>query len=158
MGSFYKHYLALALGVFFLLALFFVLEDHYLRMMIFIALFVLTLTGHMIFYGYAGQILLCHAAFMAIGGYTTAILCTRFNFSPFVGVILGVILATFTAYLIGKIILKLKMSYLAIATLSISIIVDRVLECWIDVTGGQTGILGIPPFSIGTFVLDDLKS
>jgi len=141
-----------------LAVLFFVLGDHYLRLMTFIALFVLTLTGHMIFLGYTGQILLCHATLMALGGYSTAILTTKYGWPPIGGVVAGVILTIIFAYLIGKVILRLRRAYLAIATLAIALITDAVVGNWIEVTGGHTGIVGVPPFSLGGLVFNSVES
>ncbi len=138
--------------------LLFTLEDHYLRIMSFIALFVLTLTGYIIFLGYTGQMLLCQSSLMALGGYSTAILTTRYGLPPICGVLAGVMLAIVFAYLIGKVILRLRQAYLAIATLAIAVMTDAVLVGWTEVTGGVSGIKGVPPFSLGGLVFDSVKS
>ena len=124
----------------------------------FIGLFVITLTGHMIFLGYTGQILLCHASLMAIGGYATAILTTKYSWPPIGGVLVGVVLTVLFAYLIGKVILRLRRAYLAIATLAIALIMGSVLVGWIDVTGGPSGINNIPPFSLGGLIFESVES
>jgi branched-chain amino acid transport system permease protein len=153
-----KHYLALLVIAAILAVLLFVLGDHYLRMMIFIALFVITLTGHMIFLGYTGQILLCHATFMALGGYTTAILTTKYGVPPVGGVAAAMVLSVVFSYVLGRIILRLRLAYLAIATLALGLITDTILGNWISLTGGPTGIGNVPPFSLGGLVFDRMKS
>ncbi len=141
-----------------LAVLFFVLDTYYLRLMTIIGLFTLTMTGYIIFLGYAGQILLCQATLMAIGGYVTAILTFRYGLPPVIGVVAGMLLAIVFAYGLGKIILRLRMWYLAIATLSIAVMTEAVLEGWLEVTGGPTGIIGVPPFSLGGLVFESVAS
>lgn len=98
--------------------------------------------------GYAGQISLGHAAFFGIGAYTTAILCTRFSwFPPWIGVILGGVLAGAIGWLVGVPVLRLKGHYLAMATLGLGEIAYIVFRQWSGLTGGTKGIVGIPPLS-----------
>jgi len=141
-----------------LAVLFFIMDVYLLRVMTLVALFALTLTGHIIFLGYTGQILLCHASLMALGAYTTAILTTRFGIPPIAGVVAGVLLTTLISYILGKVILRLTRAYLAMATLAIALITDSVVSGWIDVTGGPTGIVGVPSFSLGGLVFDSVES
>ncbi len=153
--------------------LFFVLDTYYLRIMNMVGLYALTMIGYIIFMGYTGQVLLCQASLMAIGAYTTALLTTPVRtvviganvvempgpgLPPIVGIMAGVALAVVFAYLLGKVILRLRLWYLAIATLAIGVITDSVLVGWIQVTGGDTGIRGIPPFSLGGLVFETNES
>ena len=95
---------------------------------------------------------------MALGGYGSAILTTNYGLPPIVGVLAGVGMSTVFGYALGRIILRLKHWYLAIATLSVAVITDTVLEGWLQVTGGPNGILGVPPFSLGGLVFDTTRS
>lgn len=123
-----------------------------------IGLFALTLTGHIIFLGYTGQVLLCQATLMAIGGYTTAFLTTRYSVPPILGIIAGMMLAIVFAYLVGSVVLRLVKWFLAIATLSIAVITEAVLVGWVRVTGGPSGIVSVPPFSLGGLVFKSIQS
>ena len=51
--------------------------------------------------GYAGQLSLGHAAFVAIGAYTTGLLMLHYNVPPWAGVLPGVILTAVVAYFLG---------------------------------------------------------
>ncbi len=63
------------------------------------------------------------------------------------------------AFVIGFPILKLKGHYLAMATLGFGIIVYIVFNETVDLTGGPSGLSGIPNLSLGSFVFDsDLKN
>jgi branched-chain amino acid transport system permease protein len=92
--------------------------------------------------GYAGQISLGHAAFMAFGAYAVAILGQRGL--PFeLGLGLGVALAFGWGLVVGFPALKVKHHYLAMVTLGFNIITFLVLRNWEGLTGGSFGISGI---------------
>src|SRR6266511_6430672 len=93
--------------------------------------------------GYAGQISLAHAAFMALGSYPVAILGQRGL--PFeLGLAVGVVLAFGWGLVVGFPALKVKHHYLAMVTLGFNIIAFLVLRNWEGLTGGSFGISGIP--------------
>jgi branched-chain amino acid transport system permease protein len=92
--------------------------------------------------GYAGQISLAHAAFMAFGSYAVAILGPRGV--PFeVSLFLGAAIAFAWGLLVGFPALKVKHHYLAMVTLGFNIITFLVLRNWEALTGGSFGIAGI---------------
>jgi branched-chain amino acid transport system permease protein len=92
--------------------------------------------------GYAGQISLAHAAFMAFGSYAIAILGPRGV--PFeVSLVLGAAVAFGWGVVVGFPALKVKHHYLAMVTLGFNIIAFLVLRNWEGLTGGSFGISGI---------------
>jgi branched-chain amino acid transport system permease protein len=92
--------------------------------------------------GYAGQISLCHAAFMAFGSYGVAILGQRGM--PFeLGLLVGLALAFGSGLVLGFPALKVKHHYLAMVTLGFNIIVFLVIRNWEALTGGSFGISSI---------------
>jgi branched-chain amino acid transport system permease protein len=92
--------------------------------------------------GYAGQISLCHAAFMGFGSYAVAILGARGV--PFeVALLIGVVIAFLWGLVLGFPALKVKHHYLAMVTLGFNIIVFLVLRNWESLTGGSFGISSI---------------
>lgn len=93
--------------------------------------------------GYAGQISLCHAAFMAFGAYAVAILATR-GVVWEVGLLVGVVAAFGWGIVLGFPALKVKHHYLAMVTLGFNIIVVLVARNWESLTGGAFGVSGIP--------------
>lgn len=97
--------------------------------------------------GIAGQFSLGHAAFIAIGGYSSAIISKSFENSilgMFVGMGIGVVLSILLALIVGIPTLRLKGDYLAIATLGVAEIVRVVINNMRDLTNGPAGISGIP--------------
>jgi branched-chain amino acid transport system permease protein len=104
--------------------------------------------------GYGGQLSISHSAFFAIGAYASAITSLRFELHPFVTILLSQCLTILIAWGIGWVVLRLKGHYLAIATLSFSIIVEILIKELTWLTGGLQGISSVPPISLGNFVLD----
>lgn len=97
--------------------------------------------------GIAGQFSLGHAAFIAIGGYSSAIISKTFENSllgMFAGMGVGVVLSIILALIVGIPTLRLKGDYLAIATLGVAEIVRVIINNMRDLTNGPAGISGIP--------------
>lgn len=115
----------------------------------FIGIFAIAVMGIVLILGYAGQVVLGHAAFMGIGAYTSAIVTLRFGWPAPLGLIAAVVVVALIAFLSGKPILRLKGFYLALATMALAVVVDSILVGWSEVTEGPSGMTGIQPFSIG---------
>ncbi|MEM2873080.1 MAG: branched-chain amino acid ABC transporter permease [Nitrososphaerales archaeon] len=108
--------------------------------------FVLTVTFFNISYSsswnllaYSGQASFGHAAFLGIGGYTTAIFTIRTSI-PWLGLLLGAMASAFAGILVGLTCVKLREWFLALVTLGFSIILvafTRELD-WL--TGGVHGL------------------
>jgi branched-chain amino acid transport system permease protein len=105
--------------------------------------------------GYAGQISLGHAAFFGLGAYISGIITTRFPVDPFLIIILSAFFAGVLAFVIGFPILKLKGHYLAMATLGFGIIMYIVFNETVGLTGGPSGLSGIPNLHIGSLIFDN---
>jgi len=102
--------------------------------------------------GFAGQVSLGQSGFMAIGGYTAAILAVTYNVSPLLGVLAGIVLSLVSALALSFVTLRLRGHYLALATLAFGLLVDSLTVGLTDVTGGPSGLAGIPSFSVPGFV------
>jgi len=92
-----------------------------------------------------GQISLAHAGFMAIGAYTSALLVMKLNFSYWVALPLGGIAAALLALLVGYPFVRVKRVYFAMLTLFMGAIIRLTIMEWRGLTGGTSGLLGIPP-------------
>jgi branched-chain amino acid transport system permease protein len=102
--------------------------------------------------GFAGQVSLGQGGFMAIGGYTAAILTVRYGWPPLLGTVAGIVLSVLSALLLSLTTMRLRGVYLALATLAFGLLIDSLAVGMMDVTGGPSGLVGIPSFSIGSFV------
>jgi branched-chain amino acid transport system permease protein len=120
-------------------------------------MYFIALLGLGVLTGYSGQISLGHGAFMAIGGYTTAILSVDHGIRPIWTVPLAGLVAGGSGLLVGIPALRLTGMYLAIVTFGIAVSVPQLLK-WQTIegfTGGTTGKYGEgltsqPPFGIDT--------
>ena len=109
--------------------------------------------------GYAGQISLGHAAFFGLGAYFSGVLTATHGWNPWLVMVLAALAVGSLAYLVGFPILKLKGHYLAMATLGLGIIFYIVFNETVDITGGPSGLSGIPNLEIGSIVFDsDIKN
>ena len=113
-----------------------------------IAVHAIVALGLNLFIGYAGQISLGHAAFFGLGAYGSAILTTTIAMPPFAAMILTATGVALTALVIGIPALRLSGHYLAMATLGFNIVLHNILVQWDRVTGGPSGLSGIPPLAV----------
>lgn len=104
--------------------------------------------------GYAGQISLGHAGFFGLGAYLSGILTTTYAFSPWVAMPIAALVVGCLAGLIGFPILKLKGHYLAMATLGLGIIIFIVFNETVELTGGPSGLSGIPALQLAGITFD----
>ena len=116
-------------------------------------IFCLTIIGLDLLSGIAGQVSLGQAGFMAIGGYMTAILTTRYHVPTLLALLAGVAGSALVAILLGLVCGRLRGMYLAITTLAFGILIEG-LANGLSITGGPSGIGGIPPLTVGSFQFD----
>jgi branched-chain amino acid transport system permease protein len=130
----------------------------------YVGIYLIALLGLNILTGYTGQISLGHGAFMAIGGYTTAILMAgneQFGQEgtlaigggmkdvwtiPIAGLVAGLVGLAF-----GLPALRLSGLYLALATFAIAVALPSVVKRFEEFSGGGSGInlFGIPELTAG---------
>jgi len=80
--------------------------------------------------GYAGQLSFANHIFFAIGAYTSTMLLIHLSLSPWVGLLAGITIAAFIAYLLGFQLFHLKGHYFAVATIAFAEIVKLVFLNW----------------------------
>jgi len=93
--------------------------------------------------GYTGQASLAHAGFFGIGAYGVGIL-TKAGLSFWLALPVSALIAAAVSLVIGLPTLRTRGSYFAIATMCFGVIVSIVAGNWISLTGGHTGLVGIP--------------
>ena len=116
-------------------------------------IFCLTIVGLNLLTGIAGQVSLGQAGFMAIGGYTSAILSVRYHLPVLAALVAGTAGSALAAVLLGAVCGRLRGMYLAITTLAFGILTEA-LAAGLSITGGPSGIGGIPPFSVAGYAFD----
>ncbi len=90
--------------------------------------------------GLANQISLGHAAYFGIGAYASTILLKTFGLSPWLGAIVGMVLAVAFALLLSVPTMRLKGHYFALATLAAGEVMRVLANSWSSITGGPVGI------------------
>lgn len=90
--------------------------------------------------GYGSQVSWCHTAFVAIGGYMGFVLFNRFGISGFLGLIPGVALSAFVAFIIGFLSFRVRGPFFSLSTIAFSEIVRILLLYFKDVTNGASGM------------------
>lgn len=150
--------LALGAGLVFLMRS--TMDEYILSIVNFVGIYVILAVSLNITNGFTGLFSLGHPGFMAIGGYTAAILtfpasrkamflelpqwlaAVEMPFFP--ALVIGGVCASATALLVGLPVLRLKGHYLAVATMGFLIIVQVLITNWESVTRGPLGLNGLP--------------
>ena len=140
------------------------LNDYALSVICFVGIYMILALSLNVTNGFTGLFSLGHPAFMAIGGYITAILTMpvmrKAMFLPDVpawlgtleigflpGLIIAGLAAAITALVIGVPVLRLKGHYLAVATLGFLIIVQVLIRNMDTYTRGPLGLNGLESYT-----------
>jgi branched-chain amino acid transport system permease protein len=102
--------------------------------------------------GFGGLVSLGHAAFMAIGGYTAAVLVMTYHVNMLLAIVAGVAGAGLFGLVIGFPSLRLSGFYLAVATMAMGSSVADVIKR-LAITGGDYGLINIPSLRLGGWEL-----
>jgi len=119
--------------------------------MVFVALYGVLAIGMGLLMGHAGLFSLVHPTWFGLGAYVAGILSSRGLTSPLLGIVAAALFVAIIAYIIGAPVLKLRGMHLACATFGILIIAQIAVVQLGDLTGGHSGLLGIPALQIGGF-------
>jgi branched-chain amino acid transport system permease protein len=117
---------------------------YYQSIAVIIGLHTIASVGLSLLMGYAGQVSLGHAAFYGLGAYLSAIASTKLGLNPWLALPLAAVITGGLAAGIGLPIFRLRGHFLAMATLGLGIIVYIVFNELREVTGGPSGLTGIP--------------
>lgn len=119
-------------------------NNYYLGTLITIGIYTIIVIGLCLLMGYAGQVSLGHAAFYGLGAYGSAIFTVKYGLAPWPAMLLALLLTCLVAYGIGRVAFRLREYYLALATLAFGIIIFIIFNEQVNVTGGPSGMGGIP--------------
>jgi len=132
---------AIAGAVALVVVLGFTMTDYHQYQFGIVAYYAVAILGLNILTGYTGQISLGNGAFMAIGGYTTAILCGHHHIGALWTIPVAGLVAGFFGLLFGIPALRLTGPYLALATFAIAVAVPSLAKRFDHFTGGSSGII-----------------
>lgn len=107
-------------------------------------------------WGKTGLLSFGHAAFFGAGAYGLAIVSTRAGLDPaaaaWVGLAAGIGIAVAVSLVVGYFLIYsgVRGPYFTIVTLALAVIADHIVVGWSRMTGGNSGLLGIPPLQFPT--------
>ena len=112
----------------------------------YVTIYLIAIIGLNVLTGYTGQISLGHGAFMAVGGYTTAILMVDYGVKDVWTIPIAAVLTGTVGFLFGFPAFRLSGCYLALATFAIAVSTPAVIKRFEGFTGGGSGInlFGLP--------------
>jgi branched-chain amino acid transport system permease protein len=91
-----------------------------------------------------------HAGYIALGGYTSALLTTKLAITPWIGFLAGAVVAGLFAWTLGAVTLKLRGIYFSLSVFAFAEVVNAVFRAF-EFFGGPAGIAGVPrPALFGT--------
>lgn len=152
--------LGVGLGGLFVLAAvpFLGVNPYTLHLLSLIGVYAIVAMGLNLVFGYTGQISLGHAAYFAVGAYTSALLTSQLGIPFELSLVAAVLLTAVLGLLVGIPSLKLEGSYLAMATIGFGEIIKMLLVNWEKLTGGPAGISRIPHPEIMGFTFQSSTS
>jgi ABC-type branched-subunit amino acid transport system permease subunit len=100
-------------------------------------------------WGKAGILTLGHTVFFGLGAYGFATATVNFGLQPLNGLLIGLLCAGTVAAVLGYFLLYagVRLHFFAIISMAVLIIAQQLATSWQSVTGGDTGVLGIPGLS-----------
>ena len=127
-------------------------SDRILTILTMMGISVISVHGLNILTGYCGQISIGHAGFMAVGGYTSAVLCAKLGVPFWLALPCGALAAGIAGLIFGLPSLKIKGFYLIMATIAAHFIIIWTIIQLHSITGGADG-LSVPRAKIGSISL-----
>jgi branched-chain amino acid transport system permease protein len=130
--------LLLVAGV--LVALPFLISDYNVSLVAQVGIFFIAVLGLNILTGYTGQISIGHGAFMAIGGYTTAVLSRDHHTNLVVTMVVAFALCFVVGLIVGLPALRLSGVYLALVTFALAVSIPQIPLQYSTFLGGSGGV------------------
>jgi branched-chain amino acid transport system permease protein len=136
--------IAVLIWVIALLALPWVYGDAYvLRILTMTCLFAIFAASWDLLAGYTGQINFGHALYFGAGAYASALMSLKLGITPWATIWAGAAIAAFFGFASGYLVLRLRGSYLSLATLAFPLIALGMLFAFPNFSGGELGISGL---------------
>jgi branched-chain amino acid transport system permease protein len=110
---------------------------------------IIAAVGLNILTGFTGLISLGHAAFMAIGAYTSCILTVKYGTPFWLALPISGALTGLIGFVVGLPSLRLTGIYLALGTMAFGFVTDEIILQWQSLTGGADGLSCVPPTIFG---------
>ncbi|MDY7546379.1 branched-chain amino acid ABC transporter ATP-binding protein/permease [Glaciimonas sp. CA11.2] len=127
--------------------------EYWITLANYIGLYSIVALGLVLLTGVGGLTSFGQAAFVGLGAYTTAYLSTRFGVSPWIGLLVGLIVTMIAAFSIGAITMRLSGHYLPLGTIAWALSLFYLFGN-LDFLGKYDGLNGIPSIDLFGMTLD----
>ncbi len=130
----------------------YVLNPFSITLLNYVGIYSLAAIGLALLTGVGGIVSFGQAAFVGVAAYTTAWTSALSGYSPWVGLLLAIILTCGIAAILGFVTLRLQGHFLSLSTVAWGLAIAFLFGN-IDELGSHNGLSGIPPISIGSLAL-----
>jgi branched-chain amino acid transport system permease protein len=120
-----------------------ILPRFYVYMTAIVLLYGFCATSNNLALGFGGIYQLHHAVFYGVGAYGAALMMTKTGLSPWLGFVIGPLVAAFLGLVMGLICVRLSKLYFGMLQISLGSLVWVIIYRWYSFTGGDDGIHGI---------------
>ncbi|MBI5257861.1 MAG: branched-chain amino acid ABC transporter ATP-binding protein/permease [Burkholderiales bacterium] len=124
-------------------------NEFQLKVLFTAGVYYLAASGLNVLVGYTGQKSLGHAGLFAAGAYTAALLSTLAGWNAWLALLAAGGVAALFGVVISMPALRVKGPSLTMVTIGFGIVVEKVVSEWQQPFGGQQGIYGVAPLSVG---------
>jgi branched-chain amino acid transport system permease protein len=128
-----------------------------ITLMNFIGIYALAVLGLVLLSGIGGMLSFGQAAFVGIAAYATAWLTVKAGYSPWLGLVVGLVITGLVAAILGAVTLRLGGHFLSLSTIAWGL-ATYFLFGNLPMLGQYNGISEIPPISIGGYALSSSDS
>jgi ABC-type branched-subunit amino acid transport system ATPase component/ABC-type branched-subunit amino acid transport system permease subunit len=129
------------------------LSEYHVTLLNYIGLATMVALGLVLLTGVAGVMSFGQQVFAGLAAYTTAVLTTKYGSSPWLALIMGLILVAAVSLFLGAITLRLSGHYLPISTIAWGIAIYFMFGNT-EILGRHTGLPDLPPIALAGAKLD----
>lgn len=107
-------------------------------------------------WGRGGQLSFGHAAFFGIGAFGYAIAATRYEFPGLLSLLIAIAVPGLVGLTIGYFLFfgGVRGAYFSVVTLAFVIVVNQLAISWSSLTGGDSGMTGVPGLQMESLGID----
>jgi branched-chain amino acid transport system permease protein len=101
--------------------------------------------------GYGGMVSMSHAVFFCVGGYVSTLVTMNLGVNFLVGLVAATVITGLVGGVMAGPFIKIKDEYVILFTLAFQMISFHLMLSLIDITGGDSGIFGVPGVKIWAY-------
>ncbi|MCA3887197.1 MAG: branched-chain amino acid ABC transporter ATP-binding protein/permease [Burkholderia sp.] len=131
--------------------------EYWITLLNYIGLYAIVAIGLVLLTGVGGMTSFGQAAFVGIGAYATAFLTTRYGVSPWLALIVGVVLTALVALVLGAVTMRLSGHFLPLGTIAWGLALFYLFGN-LELLGKYDGINGIPVLNLFGIELESGRS